>query len=77
MASGATNKRTTTKKKLMPWEGGEPDYVDLPPLGPEVRASLDDFFEARRRGHMTAEERWLCVLAPHQIRSSDGKIYRY
>lgn len=76
MASGASTKRTT-KKKLMPWEGGEPEYVELPERTPEQQASLDEFFEARRRGYMTARERWMCVLTAHEARSGDGKIYRY
>jgi hypothetical protein len=76
MASGATTKRTT-KKKLMPWEGGEPEYVELPERTPEQQASLDEFFEARRRGYMTAQQMWMCVMKAHEVRSSDGKIYRY
>lgn len=60
-------------KKLMPWEGGEPTYVDWEPLDdPE----LDAFLRARDRGWMTAKQRWLCVLKAHEIRGADGTILR-
>jgi hypothetical protein len=62
------------EKKLMPWEGGEPTYVDWEPLNdPE----MDAFFRARDRGWMTPQQRWLCVLKAHEIRGSDGTILRF
>ncbi len=74
MASGSTKR----KPKLMPWEpGGEPEYAELPKPDPEAAAELDAFFRARDRGYMTDRERWMCVLKAHEVRSGDGKIYRY
>lgn len=63
------------ERKLMPWEGGEPEIVDLDlgPIGDELRA----LFERRDRGHMTQAEAWSCVITPNSVRGMDGKIYRF
>lgn len=60
---------------LMPWEGGEPEVVDVeiePPDG-----ELAALFERRRRGHMTAQECWVSVLKSNAVHGMDGKIYRF
>ena len=59
----------------MPWEGGEPEVVDvhIEPPDDELLALL----ERRRRGHMTPQEAWVCILKPNAVHGSDGKIYRY
>ncbi|HKE72434.1 MAG TPA: hypothetical protein VKB57_02395 [Acidimicrobiales bacterium] len=63
------------ERKLMPWEGGEPEIVDVhidPPDG-ELLALL----ERRRRGHMTPQEAWVCILKSNAVHGMDGKIYRF
>ena len=63
------------QRKLMPWEGGEPEIVDLDlgPIGDELRA----LFERRDRGHMTRAEAWVCTLKSNAVHGMDGKIYRF
>lgn len=63
------------ERKLMPWEGGEPEIVDVEPwpLDDEMRA----FFERRDRGHMTPQDCWVCILKPNAVHDRDGKIYRF